>query len=104
MPTSAPKHHPPGWQSRDQRIAAHNRARRADGGIVYDLQRWRKMRKAFIDTHPLCVNFDQCHNVSVICDHIQPHRGDDALMWCWDNLQAMCKPCHDRKTMTDDHR
>ena len=31
-------------------------------------------------------------------DHIQPHRGDWALFTDPDNLQSLCKSCHDRKT------
>ena len=31
-------------------------------------------------------------------DHIIPHKGNLELFWDEDNLQALCKPCHDRKT------
>ena len=35
-------------------------------------------------------------------DHIIPHRGDETLMWSESNWQALCKPCHDKKTWTED--
>ena len=73
--------------------------RRQRGGDVYNNTRWRKIRAAFLATHPLCV---MCQHPATVVDHIKPHRGNDALMWDWNNLQACCKPCHDRKTMTTD--
>jgi 5-methylcytosine-specific restriction protein A len=33
--------------------------------------------------------------VGTICDHIIPHRGDEALFFDYDNTQLLCKPCHD---------
>jgi len=37
-----------------------------------------------------------------VVDHRMPHHGDDALLYAWDNLAAMAKPCHDRKTAAVD--
>ena len=31
-----------------------------------------------------------------ICDHVKPHRGDEALFFDLGNLQTLCKRCHDR--------
>jgi 5-methylcytosine-specific restriction protein A len=39
---------------------------------------------------------------ATVIDHITPHRGDRALFWQSSNWQALCKPCHDRKTATED--
>jgi 5-methylcytosine-specific restriction protein A len=54
----------------------------------------------YLYRHPLCVN---CHDQgylepATVVDHIQPHRGDQALFWDPSNWQALCKTCHDRKT------
>ncbi|QHS33914.1 HNH endonuclease [Piscirickettsia salmonis] len=35
-------------------------------------------------------------------DHIKPHDGDHDLMWKQSNWQALCKPCHSRKTVNED--
>ncbi|MGX1828747.1 HNH endonuclease [Paenibacillus taichungensis] len=35
-------------------------------------------------------------------DHIIPHKGDDTLCWNSSNWQALCKRCHDIKTVTQD--
>lgn len=29
-------------------------------------------------------------------DHIKSHNGDESLFWDEDNLQLLCKPCHDQ--------
>jgi 5-methylcytosine-specific restriction protein A len=65
---------------------------------------WRKLRLAFITEHPLC---RLCAEAGLIVagqvvDHITPHRGVEALRLARDNLQTLCKPCHDRKTATED--
>ncbi|WP_262568948.1 HNH endonuclease [Agrobacterium tumefaciens] len=31
----------------------------------------------------------------LICDHITPHKGDRDLFFDAQNLQTLCKPCHD---------
>ena len=50
--------------------------------------------------NPLCV---KCLAVgrttlSEVTDHVIPHRGDQKLMWDVSNWQALCGPCHNRKT------
>jgi 5-methylcytosine-specific restriction protein A len=39
---------------------------------------------------------------ATIVDHVVPHRGNRTLFWDETNWQALCKPCHDRKTATED--
>jgi len=65
---------------------------------------WRRARKRFLAAHPLC---ESCRENSIlvaatVVDHIIPHRGDDRLFWDESNWQALCKRCHDSKTMTED--
>ncbi|WP_010651604.1 HNH endonuclease [Oceanobacillus massiliensis] len=69
----------------------------------YD-SRWRKARKRFLKSHPLCEKcFDKGKlEKAKVVDHIIPHRGDQELFWNETNWQPLCKPCHDRKTMTVD--
>ena len=66
--------------------------------------KWRKLSKAYLHKHPLCVRCmaDGRFVSATVVDHIIPHRGDDILMWNQDNWQALCKPCHDKKTWTED--
>ena len=62
--------------------------------------KWRRARKRFLRSHPLCAN---CLSQGVltpatVVDHIVPHRGDHRLFWDEQNWQPLCKACHDRKT------
>jgi 5-methylcytosine-specific restriction protein A len=74
----------------------------------YD-SRWRKARRGFLRSHPLCAADDElgCKTLGRIraadtVDHIVPHRGDATLFWDRNNWRSMCKTCHDRKTARED--
>lgn len=69
--------------------------------------KWQQMSKGFLRAHPLC----QCPDClegeirllqATVVDHKIPHEGDMKLFWDRDNWQAMSKPCHDKKTATED--
>lgn len=61
----------------------------------YNTWRWKTMRKTFIGSHPYC---EICGGMSEVVDHIIPPRGDEEMFFNTDNLQALCKSCHDAKT------
>lgn len=66
----------------------------------YD-HRWRKARERYLRLNPLCVS---CFAVSrtaaaTVVDHVIDHKGDERLFWDEGNWQALCKGCHDRKTV-----
>lgn len=87
----------------EKRYAERARGSSAERG--YD-SRWRKARITFLRENPLCV---VCHangilTPATVVDHIIPHKGDKNLFWDVDNWQALCKPCHDRKTATEDRK
>ncbi len=65
---------------------------------------WRVARRRFLKAHPLCVKCQQENRLmrATVVDHIKPHRGDAILFWDENNWQPLCKPCHDKKTMTED--
>lgn len=70
----------------------------------YNTQAWARARVAFLRAHPLC---EQCKRdgrltPSTDVDHIVPHRGDVTLFNDVNNLQALCRSCHSRKTATED--
>lgn len=69
----------------------------------YD-SRWRKARSRFLKANPLCVQClkDERLTEATVVDHIIPHREDKKLFWDESNWQALCKSCHDKKTMTTD--
>jgi 5-methylcytosine-specific restriction protein A len=64
----------------------------------YSSQQWMAYRKQFLAAHPLCINYDSCHNLATVVDHIVDHNGNQVLFWQPNNHQSMCKQCHDKKT------
>ncbi|KFI24338.1 HNH endonuclease signature motif containing protein [Paenirhodobacter enshiensis] len=90
---------------RQRRLAERRQAAKVGqeaqaGGEFYRTARWRKARAVFLDRHPLC---EDCASLGLVVaatevDHWTPHRGDPVLMWNRSNWQALCKPCHSRKT------
>ena len=96
MPISSPVHQPAGWQTEAARRAEYDRTKPRH----YTKRRWFHLRAAYLATHPLCEC--GCLGVATVVDHKLPHNGDDALLYAWDNLQAMTKACHDRKTAAVD--
>ena len=67
-------------------------------------RRWQKARKSYLEAHPLCVECMKNGRYvrATVVDHIVPHRGDQKLFLDQSNWQALCKECHDRKTLTED--
>lgn len=65
---------------------------------------WSKARAAFLAKHPLCAQHQRDGRVvaASVVDHVRPHQGDMTIFWDSDNWQSLCKPCHDRKTATED--
>jgi 5-methylcytosine-specific restriction protein A len=66
--------------------------------------KWRKYREVFLIKHPVCV---ECLENGIVTpanvvDHIIPHKGNYRLFWDSTNHQALCKRCHDRKTVMED--
>lgn len=99
MPDSPPVHRPIGVLTHADRRALRDRTR--SGSRVYGT-RWQRLRKMYLARHPICECEAQCGRPAIVVDHKQPHNGDLSLMYAWDNLQAMTKPCHDAKTAARD--
>ena len=64
---------------------------------LYDRRIWDHMRRQQLLREPLC---RYCQEVgaltpATIADHVVPHRGDWDLFSDADNLQSLCKWCHD---------
>lgn len=74
--------------------------RRQNAPIHVYGKRWQRERKAFLNLNPLCVYCLRRGKTApaTVVDHIVPHRNDMLIFWDSVNWQALCKPCHDRKT------
>jgi 5-methylcytosine-specific restriction enzyme A len=71
----------------------------------YTSVRWRRLRRLKLATDPLCEECGKAGRVTAATevDHLVPHDGPaDPLFWEWSNLSSKCKPCHSRKTATQD--
>ena len=67
---------------------------------LYGLSVWATLRNRVLSGTPFCI---ECAKQDIIkladvVDHIVDHRGDVNKFLDINNLQALCKKCHDRKT------
>lgn len=70
---------------------------------LYSRKAWKELRHSHLMSNPLCV---QClangiSKAAVVCDHIEPHKGNVTMFFDRDNLQSLCKRCHDKKTYAE---
>lgn len=95
----AEKHTRPKF-GREERLGPGRDPSAVNGRRLYNTPRWKAERKRWLQLYPLCVVCQAAGRISAatVVDHIQPHRGDQALFWDSKNWQSLCKPCHDLKT------
>jgi 5-methylcytosine-specific restriction enzyme A len=55
------------------------------------------MRAEQLRSNPLCRMHEAQGRVvaATVADHIEPHKGDEEKFFDANNLQSLCKPCHD---------
>lgn len=73
----------------------------------YGSQRWRELswqvRVEAAFTCAICKRVEG-RKGQTVADHKRPHRGDEALFWDRQNLQCLCKPCHDSTKQAEEAR
>ncbi len=88
-----------------QRSKGPKPRRPTDG--FYKTTRWRKLRRYVLSREPLCRDpFGEHAEWSEVVsatevDHIVPRRVRPDLELSLENLQALCKRCHGRKTKAE---
>lgn len=89
---------------RPQVKAFHPRDRRPNAAARGYGGRWQRYRATFLLAHPLCVLCEAAGKVvpAEHVDHKTPALPADAGFWEPTNHQALCKPCHSRKTIKED--
>lgn len=87
----------------EEKAKDYNKRRGSAAQRGYD-NAWRKARKIFLAKNPFCVRCMLKRLVvpATVVDHIIPHKGNMKLFWDKSNWQALCKACHDKKTITED--
>ena len=102
-----PKHTAPGSAYCSEHAAKRRAAEDARRGSAASRGyggKWQRERLEYLKRNPLCVTCKAAGHVvpARIVDHKVPHKGDQKLFWDRKNWQSMCKPCHDRKTASED--
>jgi 5-methylcytosine-specific restriction endonuclease McrA len=64
---------------------------------LYDLREWKRLRHKQLFKEPLCrfCSTDDHPVAADVADHIKPHKGQLDLFLDGENLQSLCKHCHD---------
>jgi len=64
--------------------------------MLYDSARWRALRAGVLAAQPVCT----CGAPTTQVDHVRAVRDGGAALDLR-NLEALCKPCHSRKTLRE---
>lgn len=76
---------------------------KVDNGKFYRSAAWIKLRNAYRNANPLCVNVETCGNATDVVDHkVEISQGGEKLDWS--NLQPMCHSCHNAKSGKSGHK
>ncbi|TLX53835.1 HNH endonuclease [Stutzerimonas nosocomialis] len=79
-----------------QRKTVHRQynERRDESDSFYKTERWKKLSAYYRKVHPIC---EECERAaSDITDHIKAYKTHPELGLDWENLRALCRPCHNR--------
>ncbi|RSV20558.1 HNH endonuclease [Sphingomonas sp. ABOLG] len=75
----------------------------------YKTARWQRLRMSVLVRDLFTCQWPGCGRIEadtskLVADHRRPHRGDEAMFWDPDNLQCLCKPCHDSRKQRAENR
>lgn len=87
-------------EHRQQFTRAYEKKRGSSARRGYG-QKWQDASRLYLMAHPWCA---RCNVLATEVDHKVPHKGDMKLFWDRSNWESLCKPCHSRKTATEDGR
>jgi 5-methylcytosine-specific restriction endonuclease McrA len=79
-------------QRERERKARFDKTRPSARERGYDAK-WDRERAAYLKVNKQC---RRCGDPSTTVDHIQAHKGNQALFWNRSNWQPLCTPCHSR--------
>ncbi|MBR0855653.1 HNH endonuclease [Bradyrhizobium liaoningense] len=73
----------------------------------YKTARWQALRLTIFQRDLFTCQRPECGHLEsstalLVCDHKVPHRGDERLFWDENNLQTLCKACHDKIKQRDE--
>lgn len=91
-----------GYAPSDERARDKHREKIKPWRAWYRTSRWQKLRRVVFERDDY-----MCQRTGILCtgsgndptapvaNHRIPHRGDEALFWCLDNLETVSKEAHD---------
>jgi 5-methylcytosine-specific restriction enzyme A len=96
------KHQQYGRQKEAERMARLGSLKRANEGM-YDTTAWRTLRREVINEHPYCCMCGTAGSKDnpLTVDHMQAPRGNEELFFDKNNLQILCRCCHNKKTFDE---
>lgn len=67
---------------------------------LYGSKKWENTSIAWRKKHPLCAVCEKEGRVTPASevDHVEPHRGDSVKFFDNNNIQSICRECHQEKT------
>jgi len=94
-------HRPAAQARREAQIKRANKRYNAVRDISdsrYKQEKWRRLSIYYRKLHPLCAQCEAEGRVkaSQMVDHIKPSKTHPELFFEWNNLRALCNPCHNR--------
>ena len=66
---------------------------------IYDSVVWKVLRDDWLIEYPFC----KCKRPATVVDHIKPIRNGGDI-WNLNNLQSMCRRCHNSKTAKESNQ
>lgn len=87
-----------GYAEGDERAADRHRDRTSPWRAWYRTARWQRLRQeVLVGDMFTCQMCGRLSDTGMVVDHVEPHRGDEALFWDDGNLQVLCaSPCHSK--------
>lgn len=73
----------------------------------YKTAAWKRLRwQVLLDAQFTCARCGTINSDTsrLVADHKRPHRGDPDLFWDRENLQCLCKACHDGAKQAEERR
>ncbi len=95
-----------GYQSGNEQQRSRFRDQTQEWRAWYKTARWQKLRWSILVRD--CFTCRMCGWIGndtsfLVCDHVEPHRGDEAKFWAGP-FQTLCKTCHDKDKQRQERR
>lgn len=79
-------------------VRKKTKTKRKDDSKLYHTKKWQDLRKLKLSLNPLCEECEKYGRLTQgeIIHHIIPLKADESKALDLDNLQTVCRKCHDK--------